>query len=345
MRTPAMKLIEVTGILLVTLVLAIGCAQGPKAESPEEFYRGKTINWVVSSGQPGVIDDLLARAVAPYLAKEIGATVRIENMGTDEGLNYVFTEAKRDGLTMVIKSSNAVISNDILKAPGVLYEIDKFIYLADLYPGGTVFQASTKLRGRTLEALRQTKGLKGGGTTAKGAFAINNAVTFEILGLDGKVITGFPSKKEMILALGRGEADFMVGSDTTAITDEQEGFITTLFAMSERRSPALPDLPTIFELGVKIPADLEAAHKFIGGGGFATELPPEVPADRVEYLRKVFDKLGNDQVVQAEVAKITGFPRPFLAGKEVQENMAILKAKKGLAEQLDSILAKYKAAQ
>ncbi|MBI2953601.1 MAG: hypothetical protein HYY30_04750 [Chloroflexi bacterium] len=58
-------------------------------------------------------------------------------------------------------------------------------------------------------------------------------------------------------------------------------------------------------------------HKFISVGGFAAALPPEVPQDRIENLRKVFQKLSDDKDVQQGIEKITGLSRPFVTGKEL----------------------------
>ncbi|MBI2953682.1 MAG: hypothetical protein HYY30_05160 [Chloroflexi bacterium] len=344
MERRILKPLAIIAVLGLALGLAIGCTQASTVATPQEFYRGKTINWIVSS-VPGADTDLLARALAIHLSKETGATVKVENMNTDEGLNYVYAEAKRDGLTMVINSTVAIIANDIQKAPGVLYETEKYNFVADVNPSGTVMQLSVKSPHKTLEALRQAKGLKGGGTSAKGALVTGAAVMTEILGLDAKVITGYKGKRELTLALGRGEVDFMVTSDSMAQKDADDGFIVNLFSVTDKRSAVVPDLPTIFELGVKIPKELDAAHKFITGSGTSTLLPPEVPQDRVDYLRNVFLKMSDSKDVQNDVAKISPVWTPFVSGKEMQERMIAIKGNKDLADQLDAIFAKYKATQ
>ena len=89
---------------------------------------------------------------------------------------------------------------------------------------------------------------------------------FEILGLDGKVITGFKGKKDLILALARGEADFMVTSDNTAMKDEKDGYVVNLMTTGDKRSVVVPHIPSLSELGVKVPKELEAVHTFVSSG-------------------------------------------------------------------------------
>jgi len=67
----------------------------------------------------------MPETIAPFLEKEIGVKVRIENRDTDEGINYVYNQGTRDGLTLGIKTSDSILGNELIKAPGVRYETKK----------------------------------------------------------------------------------------------------------------------------------------------------------------------------------------------------------------------------
>ncbi|MBI2952989.1 MAG: hypothetical protein HYY30_01650, partial [Chloroflexi bacterium] len=218
-------------------------------------------------------------------------------------------------------------------------------FLADVSPSSTVFEISPKLPHKTIDALRQARGLKIGSTTAKGAIAISGAVAAEILGLDGKVISGYGGKKDLTLAVARGEVDIMVTSDSTAMKDEKDGYVVNLFTLGSKRSPAIPDVPSMTELGASPPKDLEAALAYVSAGGMSVALPPEVAPERVDYLRNAFQRLGEDKEVQKDIEQVTGIWRPFVSGKDLQDTVSTIKANNGLAGQLDEILAKRKATQ
>ena len=337
-----MKRMVIVGCLVVILGFTTGSRDVFGAESPAEFFKGKTITWIFSgdAGSPG---ELISRTIAPFLGKEIGAKVRIEDKGTDEGVNYTYNQGSKDGLTLCTKTSDAIIGNDILKAPGVQFEADKFNFVADVYPAIKMFQVSPKLPYKTVDSLRKAKGLRAGGTSAKGSIAISDAVMLEILGLDGKIITGFKGKKDLTLAIARGEIDFMVTSDNMAYRDEKDGYVVNLFAVGKKRSIAVPNVPSFADLGLKVPKAMEAANKFVISGGTAVVLPPGVPHDRVEYLRKVFQTLSNNKELQKAIEKLTGDQRPFTPGHELQEDMVEMKADKDLANKLDTIFKKYTA--
>jgi tripartite-type tricarboxylate transporter receptor subunit TctC len=332
----------VIGAFIAGLGLFMVHTEASAAGAPEEFYRGKTLNWIVASS-PGSPTDLIVRIIAPFLAKEIGAKVKVEDRKTDEGINYLYNQGTRDGLTLGSKVTNAIIGNEITKAPGTLYQTDKFHFVADVYPAVKVFVISPKLPYKTLDALRQAKGLRAGGTSARGDLALNSAVMLEVLGLDGKVITGFNGKKDMTLALARGEVDIAVTPDDTSVSDEKDGYLINLFTVAGKRSIVLPKVPSLSEIGAKVPKELEAVHKFIMTGGMAVALPPGVPPDRVEYLRKVFQSLNNNNELQQAMTRLTGAWRTFVPGEELQQEMADILANKGLATQLDAILKKVSA--
>jgi len=330
------------GVLVILSGLMMGGKAALGADASEEFFRGKTVDWIVAL-EPGSTTDLIARTIAPFLAKEINVKIKIENRKTDEGINYLYNQGTKDGLTLGIKDSDSIIGNDIVKAPGVQYDTDKLNFIADVYPSTKIFSISPKLPYKTLDALRKAKGLKAGGTSAKGSLAVTSAVMTEILGLDAKIITGFKGSKELTLATARGEIDFMIPRDTTAMRDEKDGYSVSLFALGDKRSAVLPHVPSMPEVGVNVPIDLGAAYKFITSGGVALVLPPGVPQARVEYLRKAVQRLNSNQELQKAMEKMTGDWKPFVPGQEVQQEVAEIKADKVLGAKLDAIFKKYSA--
>ena len=94
---------------------------------------------------------------------------------------------------------------------------------------------------------------------------------------------------------------------------------------------------------MKVPKELEAVHRFATTGGIAVALPPGVPQERVEYLRKAFQDLNDNKELQNAMGKVTGIWRVFMPGKELQEKLAAIKGDKELGGKLDAIFKKYSA--
>jgi tripartite-type tricarboxylate transporter receptor subunit TctC len=100
------------------------------AQTP--FYQGKTIT-VIATTAPGGTGDLRVKALVPHLKKHLpgSPTIFIEYMdggGGRKGANYLFRNAKPDGLT-VGALSGGVVGLQIMRESGVMYDIDKFIQL------------------------------------------------------------------------------------------------------------------------------------------------------------------------------------------------------------------------
>jgi tripartite-type tricarboxylate transporter receptor subunit TctC len=334
----------VLGVVILSLGLMVLGSYKANAESPAAFYRDKTIHWVVSSGAGGTTD-LMSRITAQYLGKKIGAKIRVENMGRNKGLNYVFTKGGRDGLTLVSKARTALVLNDVAKAPGLRYKCVEFNYIADMMiDAGAVFVRPGSPYG-SVEALQKAKGLKAGGTSARGFFATSASVLFDIMGLDGKVIPGYKGPMKLFFALGQDEINFIAYQAAAGLKKIKDGTIEPVFVFSRKRFAALPDVPTLEELGVKIPADLEDAYNLVGKSGQAVMAPPGVPADRVAFLQDVFQELSNDAGLQSEFEKTFQFFVPFEHGKEMEANIKKIMANRNLSEQLKGIVETYTAAR
>lgn len=316
------------------------------AEKAERFYQGKTITWVVSA-EPGGSTDITTRILAPHLAREIGARIVVKNMtgGSLQGDNWVYNEAKKDGLTLLTEGKMPLLLNDLLKLGGVKYVTQKFLFVSGVDPELSAFAVSPKSPYKTLDALRKAKGLKVGASTAKGYIAISGAVMLEILGLDGKVVTGYQGMKSVLLDMARGQLDIVANGEAAFARAEKDGYLITLFIIGDERSPLFPNLPTLRELGVDIPKELLDAYQTVSANTHLVALPPGVDADRVAYLRKIFKKMSELKDIQRDISRWAGVWRSFIPGEKMQEDIDHLMANKSLATQLETIRKKHSAVQ
>jgi len=344
MKKQSVGMVVLAGLFVLGAGVLTAYGQTSGGDKVEGFYRGKTLNCVVSS-EPGGGNDTVARILVPHLARETGTKVIVKNMtgGSLEGDNWVYNEAKRDGLTILAEGTMPLLLNDLLRSPGVQYVTEKFIFLGGAVPELTVCAVSAKLSDKTLDGLRKAKGLRVGASSARGYVAAAGAITSAILGLDAKLITGYKGLKSVLLAVAQGEMDMVVASEPDVAIAVKGGDVVPLFVVGEERSPLYPNLPTIRELGVTIPKELSEAYKTITTNSRAVALPPGVPDDRVSYLRSAFKKMGETKELQGDISRWAGIFRPFIAGEKLQEEINHIKANKALASQIEGILKKYSA--
>jgi tripartite-type tricarboxylate transporter receptor subunit TctC len=85
-------------------------AQGGAAQTAEQFYKGKTINFLVAS-VPGGVNDLTARLIARHLGKQIpgNPTIVVQNLQSSglAMINRIYNTPEKDGLLIGIVERGA----------------------------------------------------------------------------------------------------------------------------------------------------------------------------------------------------------------------------------------------
>ena len=125
-------------MLKLLALITLFAATSVSAQVP--FYQGKTITMIASTA-PGGTGDLRVKSMVPTLRKHIpgNPTIIIEYMdggGGRKGANYLFRNAKPDGLT-IGALSGGIVGLQIMRESGVMYDVDKFIQLGSPESGVT----------------------------------------------------------------------------------------------------------------------------------------------------------------------------------------------------------------
>ena len=167
------------------------------------------------------------KTVVPYLRKYIPGNPTIvvefiEGGGGRRAANHVFRTANPDGLTVGALSSS-VIGLNVMRETGVMYDIDKFIYLGTpVSENHNVIYTRRELGLNTLEKLRAASGIRIGAQEV-GAVAYISARLFAyFLDLKApKFVTGY-SSLEADVALTNGEIDSRANNTTSVLRRNRE---------------------------------------------------------------------------------------------------------------------------
>jgi tripartite-type tricarboxylate transporter receptor subunit TctC len=166
-----------------------------------------------------------------------------------------------------------------------------------------------------------------GGTGIGTESVVAPTVLRNVLGLKFKVISGYPGGNEMNLAMQRGETDGRGTYSWTSIKPHYKEFIesgdlTVLFQMGLKKHPDIPDVPLVMDLAEtdeqKKLLELEFTAFELGRPFFAAE---EIPADRLNALRRAFDSCMTDKELLADAEK-QGLEINPSTGEEMQEILA-----------------------
>jgi tripartite-type tricarboxylate transporter receptor subunit TctC len=303
---------------LTAAVLAFLCITVICADAQAPFYQGKTIT-ILQGTAPGGSSDMLTRSMTPFLQKHIpgNPTVVSEYMpggGGVKAANHIFKNTKPDGLT-IGRIGGALVANAVLGEKGVLYDLDKFIYLGSPHSHyHWIFLTRRETGVKTVDDLRTASGMR------IGAQAVGHSIYFVgrmfayLIGIkDPSFVVGY-SGTELDAALARGEIDARINNADTALTRNVDMLKTGAVVphvimevpkgMKHHYFTSLPEIESF----AKSERDRKLLHMVRVFRQFGTPsiLPPGTPTEQVEILRAAMVKTFNDPAFPAEYKKFTG---------------------------------------
>ena len=314
---------------IIGLVLSLLGASAPaRSQTAEAFYAGRALDLVVGF-PPGGSNDVYARHVARHMSRHIPGNPRIisRNMPGAGGLaaaNWLYAQAAKDG-TVIGLAAPALPLDEKLGTPNIRFETAKFQWIGRVSTSvNQLFVWHTSKATSIKDAFDReiTLGATGAGSTV----SVYPNVLNKLLGTKLKPIMGYKSSTEAMLALERSETE---GHSTSweALKSLhadwiRDGKVRILLQFAANRHAAMPDVPTAFELAQtsEQKAILAAVLNAVEiGKSFA--LPPGVPADRIEALRRAFEATMKDPEFIAEFTPM-GLDVEALTGEAVQKLVA-----------------------
>ncbi len=315
-------------------LLAVGGAMaciGGSAQAQEAspgFFKGKTLDMIVSSGAGGG-QDANARLIARHWAKHIpGATTMVvKNMpgaGHLRAANFLANQAPKDGTVLSALVPSFVLSQVLQTSKGIQFDAAQFGWLgASAANNSTFYVWSTSPVKTMADATRYETPM---GATGAGSYTmIYPAIMNAIVGTKFKIVAGYKSTAEVNLALERGEVQGRAGNNFNSLKMEnadwlRDGKVRLLAQVGLERDPEYPDLPLMMEFG-KTEEDRSLLKLFSAdialGRPFLTT--PGVPADRLELLRSSFMATLKDATLlkEAHAANLEISPVPGARLEEV----------------------------
>lgn len=297
-----------TTAMLSSVVLWSGAAGAQSAI--EQFYKGRNIDLVIGY-PPGGSNDVFARFVARHMSKYIpgNPTIVTRNMpggGSLLAANYLYSIAPKDGSVIGIISPTAPLDAK-LGNKAAKYEPEKFVWLGRVGPAANPLMVwSTQPFTSWKDAL--TKEITLSATGAGSTVSVYPTVLNNVMKTKFKLVMGYKGSGEAMLAMERGET---AGHATAweALKTQHPDWITgkkvrILLQFALTRQPEMADVPTALEI-----AETDEQRAILGAVLKATEIgkpfltAPGVPADRVEALRRAFDKMVKDPEFIAEFTR------------------------------------------
>ena len=265
-------------------LLTLACAGIPAmamGASPPDKYPEKPIRFLVGFA-PGGANDLVARVAAAKLSPRLGQQVVVDNRSGAGGniAHDMVAKATADGYTMILASVAS-----LAMSPGLLgrlpYDpVNDFAPVAQLvdvtsllsvHAGSTLKTAADFVARAKQQPGKMTVANPGTGSIAHLAFELFRVTA-------GIRVTNVPYKgggPAVVDALS-GQVDALCGIISTGAPHVKSGKMRGLGVTSARRSPILPDVPTLAEAGF-------AGYEASGWLGIA--FPAKTPAAYVQRMQ------------------------------------------------------------
>jgi tripartite-type tricarboxylate transporter receptor subunit TctC len=270
-------------------------------------YAGKTVTIVVGY-KPGGGYDRTARILARHLPNHIPGkpAIIVQNMPGANSLiaaNHVYNVARPDGLTIGTFNRNLPLAQ-LLKVDGVKFDMTKFAWIGSAASESTILAIRTDLPYRTLEDLKKADKPIIIGATGPGANTYDFPLLLkELLGFNFKVVSGYSSSSDIMLAIERKEVDGRAGS-FSSIRPFIDRKLVRPMLRARASEPGIENLPVDETLAPNARAKaimaLRSAPEVIGRPYVMT---PGTPPEMLRTMREAFVKAIADPALVAEAKK------------------------------------------
>jgi tripartite-type tricarboxylate transporter receptor subunit TctC len=242
--------------LLAALALALLATALPTAAAAQQEYPNHTVTMIVPF-PPGGVADITARPLAEVMGRHLKQSVIVENKagaGGGVGMQYV-ARSKPDGYTVLLALSSISIIPEADKVLGR----DPMFQLTQLVPIARFTADPTVLAVRADGPYKSVADLVAAAKKAPGTIPYGSSGNYGTMHVPMEMLSESAGVKMLhvpftgagpaVVALLGGQVEALSTGPSTVVGHVKAGKIRVLATWGEGRHPALPDVPTLKELG------------------------------------------------------------------------------------------------
>src|SRR6266699_1178266 len=321
-------------LLAAWLTLALAPAGEARAN---DFYSGKVINIYIGTGEgPGALS-AYPRAIAQVIGKYIpgNPAIIIRNMpgaGGIKAANFIYGIAPQDGTAWGF-ITRGFVRAPLLGTPQAQFDPTRYQWIGTTSQEtsvAAVWAPSTRVRSL---ADAMTEDVVFGGTSLATDTGLFPTILNKLIGTRFKVVVGYKSSSEVDIAMERGEAQGKIwtwaslkSGRTANWVAERKVHLLAQFGLVEAKD--LPGVPQVLDFAKTI-EDRQVMELIFSpiALGYPSFMGPLVPKERVEIMRRAYDRIMQDpefvtlmrqqnlvlepatgEALQAIVARMYGMP-------------------------------------
>jgi tripartite-type tricarboxylate transporter receptor subunit TctC len=237
----------------VALVLAAGLLAASDSAS-SQHYPSKPVR-LICGFPPGAAADAVSRILANALSRALGQPVLVENKpGAESAIAAAYVaKSAPDGYTILFGSSSNMVAAPALRREPPYDPTTDFTPLSLIGHGTFLLFSHPSVPATNLRELVDHLRANPDKLTYATGNPISIIATAQFMKATGTRMVQVPYKGEAPaipdLVAGRVQVEF-IATVAVALPHVNSGRLRVLAAMTDRRSPLVPDVPTLNELGV-----------------------------------------------------------------------------------------------
>jgi tripartite-type tricarboxylate transporter receptor subunit TctC len=311
-------------LLALGLSLPIALAGAARAN---DFYAGKIINIYIGTGEgPGALS-AYPRAIAQVISKYIpgNPSIVIRNMpgaGGIKAANFIYSIAPQDGTAWGF-ITRGFVRAPLLATPQAQFDPTRYHWIGTTSRETSVAAVWTRGTAVRTMADAMAEEVVFGGTSLATDTGLFPTILNRLIDTRFKVIVGYKSSTDVDLAMERGEVQGKIwtwGSLKSGNTADwvAEKKVALLAQFGLAKASDLPDLPLALDLAKSV-EDRQVMELVFAplALGYPSFMGPGVPPDRIEIMRRAFDKTMKDAEF-IELMKQQNLVLDPAAGEDVQ---------------------------
>lgn len=255
----------------------------------------------------GGATDQIGRMLAQPLSQALGVPVVVENKGGAGGVigTQQFVKEKADGHVILLATSSTNAAAPHLYAKLGYHAVDDFTPVVSLAEIPNVMVVPAKSPWNSLKEI-VAAAKKDPGKYTYGSAGIGGSQ--HLAGAQFKTAAGVDVRHVPYKGSGPAAQDLIAGHidmmiDTGSLGSIRGGLLKPLAVASEKRLPALPEVPTFKEAGTPM----------LASAWYGLMLPKDAPADVVARLNTEVNKILRSPEIQA---KLTGMGAIVMGGTQ-----------------------------
>lgn len=332
------------------LGLALACAIASSAGAParadsvEEFYRGKVVKLTVGSAAASGFT-LYARVLSRHMPQHIPGqpSIVIENLPGASGLrhmDHLVTVAAKDGSVFGLLNPS-VTTAPLMTPDAAKHTSEKLAWIGSANSEVSTCHVYPHAKVQSVEDLR-TRELVFGGSGAAGSSGVGAQLLRSMFGFKFRIVSGYQGSADIMLAGARGEIDGACILLSSALKAQywanfQRGEFRVILQMPPGDDPDLPGVANTIDFATT--EEQRQALEFVYGFwayGRPCAAPAAIPADRLAALSAALKSTLEDNAFLAEAKKV-GLDVDYMPPDEIERRVkAIERTPKAV---VDKVLA------